>query len=252
MESSYHAAVLIPCSRNPLLKETRPSGRHTQKVWQSWVLSAHGGFRLSEGKTETCIKPEMRVKLTNSRRAHYIQLSVASCPDSLWKGKSNFLGKRKRSDQWLNTTGLDTLHIKLKLYWRRSCPKNHQSEVLWHHEIGFFFVYTAKETDYKIQQTEEKVCFNLYLEASKRGNEKVTFAENQQKIAWNFIRIFKRLLKPALLSTAPPCSSKYILQCSPSCYSTLSELPFYNTKIDSHESNNNSEDLVKLWIFWQK
>lgn len=83
MESSYHAAVLIPCSRNPLLKETRPSGRHTQKVWQSWVLRAHGGFRLSEGKTETCIKPEMRVKLTNSRRAHYIQLSVASCPDSL-------------------------------------------------------------------------------------------------------------------------------------------------------------------------
>ena len=50
-------------------------------------------------------------------------------------------------------------------------------------KLGFFFVYTAKEMDYKIRQTEYKVCFNLYLEVSRRGNEKVTFAENQQKIA---------------------------------------------------------------------
>lgn len=197
-----------------------------------------------------------RVKLTNSRRAHYNQFinSKLSRPTLKWEIK---LSRQKKegwpvANQWLNTTGLDTLHIKLKLYQRRSCPKNHQNGVLWHHKIGVLFVYTPKEMDYKIQQTEQKVCFNLYLEVSKRGNEKVTFAENQQKIAWNFIRIFKRPLKLALLSTAPPCSSKYILQCSPSCYSTLSELPFYNTKIDSPRSNNNSEDLVKLWIFWQK
>ena len=55
-QSSYHTAVP---QGNRLFKETCPFGEHTQKVWQSWVPSAHHGFRLSKRKTETCKKSEM-------------------------------------------------------------------------------------------------------------------------------------------------------------------------------------------------